>query len=453
VNKPPPPYQSENALTPLDGRYSHSIKDLAQYFSEFTLNKYRLKVEIYYLIHLGEHKIFPLSEKEKAKIKSILTRFDTNEYQKMKVIEEKISHDVKAVEYYLRKKLTENNFSHLVSFVHLGLTSEDLNNLSYGLTLKEFKENVLEIQLKELTENLRKLAKKYNDQPMLGRTHGQPAVTTTVGKEFANYYWRLTKLQKKMKAFKFEAKCNGAVGNNNALKTVLPQYDWMDMGKQFVLGFDFTPNIYTTQILPYDNWLEFFQIIKLLNGVVADFSVNMWHYIMLCIFIQKKDKWEVGSSTMPQKINPIRFEQAEGVLQLANSFFEYFERKLIFSRLQRDLSDSSVRRSFGEAFGYTILGWKSVMAGLKKVSPNETYLKDELEDHWEILSEAIQTFLRYKGDDKAYEKLKTMTQGKNINKQKYHKVLKELELDKEKKLKSLTPATYLGYAVTLANTI
>ncbi len=439
-----------DAITPLDGRNFFKVRELSGYFSEFALNKYRVRVELEYLKKLSEWKtVRKLSSKELAIFKQTVESFGLEDYQTIKKFEKETNHDVKAVEYYLREKFLKTSLKDLSSYIHLGLTSEDTNNLAYGLILKEFKEKILEKEFTQLINQFYSLAKRYKGVPMLARTHGQPAVATTVGKELANYQQRLVKQLKKIKTFKFDGKCNGAVGNNNTLKTVLPQYDWMKLNAKFVESLGLVPNLYTTQILFYDNWLEFFQTVSLINGILVDFSINVWQYIMLENFVQKKKNQEVGSSTMPQKVNPINFENAEGNLQLANSLFEFFERKLICSRLQRDLSDSTIRRNFGESLGYTVLGWKSLATGLSRISVNKDRLTKELDNHWETLTEAIQTALRLKGDKIGYEKMKALVRGKTINQREYLKILKGLGLDKDKKLTSLTPEKYIGYAEEL----
>ncbi|KKQ23464.1 MAG: Adenylosuccinate lyase [Candidatus Roizmanbacteria bacterium GW2011_GWC2_37_13] len=438
------------AITPLDGRNFLKIKDLSGYFSEFALNKYRVRVELEYLIKLSEWKIIrKLTTKELTSIKRLIEVFDFDNHKEIKIIENKINHDVKAVEYFLREKFKKTSLKDLVPFVHLGLTSEDINNLAYGLMLKEFKENIFEKELLQLINQLKQMATEYKSIPMLARTHGQPAVGTTVGKELVNYVYRLKKQLKKTKEFEFEGKCNGAVGNNNALQTAIPSKNWLKLSEDFVKSLGLTPNPYTTQILFYDNWIEFFQIVSLVNGILIDFSINMWGYIMLETFIQKKKDKEIGSSTMPQKINPINFENAEGNLQLANSLFEFFERKLIHSRLQRDLSDSTIRRNFGESLGYTVLGWRNIRSGLEKLFVNKDNLKEELNKHWEILTEAIQTVLRLKGDKKGYEKMKMLVRGKTINSGEYLKILKGLGLEKDKRLVNLSPEKYVGFASEL----
>jgi adenylosuccinate lyase len=442
---------SGKAITPLDGRNYFKIKELSNYFSEIALYKYRILIEIKYLEHLAKLKIITLKTKDTQSINRLYTGFNEDEYLVIKKIESIINHDVKAVEYYLKEKLIKIGLKEIVSYIHFGLTSEDTNNLAYGLALKEFNENYLQKNLLQLINQLKWMGKKNKSMAVLARTHGQPAVGTTIGKEIINFYYRLEKQYKKIVDFKFEGKCNGAVGNNNALKVALPKMKWMKENARFVDSLGLESNQFTTQILFYDNWIEFFQMVSIVNGILNDLCINIWLYISNNIFIQKKKNQEVGSSTMPQKINPINFENAEGNLQLANSLFEFFQRKLLHSRLQRDLSDSTIRRNFGEAFGYTILAWKNISTGLEKLSIDQSILNNELNQHWEILTEAIQTVLRLKKDDAAYEKLKSLSRGRTMNSQDYKDILKSLGLEKDKRLIDLTPEKYIGYASDLSN--
>ncbi len=442
------------AITPIDGRNYLEIKDLSNFFSEYSYNKYRINLEINYLVFLSQQRIIDkLSKNEIKKMLVIVKNFGDKEYVELKEIETQTNHDIKAIEYFLQTKLRRAKLEKIISFIHFGLTSDDINNLAYGLMLKDCRDQIIVPEIFKLTSAIKEFALKEKRTPMLARTHGQPAVATTVGKEMANYFFRLKKQLRRMENFVFEGKCNGAVGNNNALKFVLPEKEWMKKNAGFVSLLGLSPNLYTTQILPYDNWIEFFGIVSLTNGILVDFCINVWQYIMLEVFLQKKKENEIGSSTMPQKVNPINFENAEGNLQLANSFFNFFERKLISSRLQRDLSDSPVRRSFGEAIAYSVFSWKNIAVGLSKIFVNRKYLQNQLDEHFEVLSEALQTYLRWKGDSQAYEKLKLLTRGKKINKKEYLLILKKLGLDKEKKLADLTPAKYTGYAKELVKSL
>jgi adenylosuccinate lyase len=440
------------AITPLDGRNHLKIKELSEYFSEYALNRYRTKIELEYLLKLSTWKVIrKLSLKETSTIMNIYSGFDSDGYLEIKMIEEETNHDIKAIEYFLKHRFEESGLKDLTPYLHLGLTSEDTNNLAYGLMLKDFHKDVIGDELKKLITRLLKMSKQFKTIPMLARTHGQPAVATSVGKELANYCYRLSKLQKKLGTFKFEGKLNGAVGNLNAHKAIMPEADWLKRSREFVEGLGLVPNPYTTQILFYDNWMEYFQRIYMVNAVLIDLSVNVWQSIMLNIFTLKIKGREVGSSTMPQKVNPINFEHAEGNLQLANAMLEFFIRKLTSSRLQRDLSDSTVRRNFGEALGYTTLGWRSVGAGLEKIDANEKYLRNELDHHWETLGEAIQTALRLKGDKDGYEKIKQKTRGRVFDEKLYKELIKDLGLGDDVNLINLSPDKYMGYAKELVD--
>lgn len=437
-------------ISPVDGRYAPETKALADFFSEQAFTRYRIFIELSWLLHLSSiSRMAPVTGKHKTIFKQIMNGFGNTEFARFKKIEEKTRHDVKAIEYYLREEFEKKGLSAFIPFIHFGLTSDDINNLAYGLILKECRGKILVPALDAILQTLKQLALDTKKAPVLARTHGQPAVPTTFGHEIAVYYARLKKQYEKIETFSFEGKCNGAVGCHNALSFVYPDTDWIAETTAFVSGFGLSPNPLTTQILPYDNWIEFFQIVSLTNMILTDLSVNMWMYVMNETVSQKKIEGQVGSSTMPQKINPIDFENTEGNLQLANTHFELYLRKLPLSRLQRDLSDSTVRRTFGEAFAYTLVGWKSCLRGLHKISLNTKHAATELANHYEVLAEAIQTFLRSKKDTAAYEKLKSLTRGKIITPEEYMIILKELGLDKEKMFADLSPGTYTGLAEKL----
>lgn len=433
-----------DSISPLDGRYFLKLHNLKDYFSEFSLVKHRILIEIKYLFLLSKQKIIrDFQKNEQDFLNNLFINFDKKEFEKVKKIEEKINHDIKAVEYYLQKKLLTTSLKDIVSFIHFGLTSEDINNLSYSLILFNFKKEVLEKRIDKLINQIFLLAKEWKNEVILARTHGQIAVPTTIGKELMNYYHRLKKQFQKIKNFQFEGKLNGAVGNFNALDFAYSDKNWLKISEEFVRSFGLQPNLYTTQILFYDNYLEFFQIIQLINLILIDFSVNIWQIIMLEIFEQRKKEEEVGSSTMPQKVNPINFEQVEGSLGVANSMFNFFIQKLSHSRLQRDLSDSIVRRIFGESLGFTILGWQSLENSLKKIFPNKSFLKEELNNNYQVLTEAVQIVLRLKNNIKAFDKVKELTRGKKLTKDEYLQLLNKLGLKDNKKLKDLTPEKYL----------
>lgn len=396
-----------DSISPLDGRYFLKLHNLKDYFSEFSLVKHRILIEIKYLFLLSKQKIIRDFQKDEQDfLNNLFINFDKKEFEKVKKIEEKINHDVKAVEYYLQKKLIKTSLKDIVFFIYFGLTSEDINNLSYSLILFNFKKEVLEKRLDRLINQIFLLTKEWKNEVMLARTHGQIAVPTTIGKELMNYYH-------------LEGKLNGAVGNFNALDFAYSDKNWLKISEEFIKSFGFQSNLHTTQILFYDNYLEFFQIIQLINLILIDLSINIWHMIMLEIFEQRKKEEEVGSSTMPQKVNPINFEQAEVSLGAANSMFNFFIQKLSHSMLQRDLSDSIVRRIFGESLGFTILGWQSLESGLQKIFPNKSFLKEELNNNYQVLTEAVQIVLRLKNNIKAYDKVKKLTRGKKMTKDEY----------------------------------
>ncbi len=440
------------SISPIDGRYYKKTNSFHKYFSEFACIKYRVIIELEYLKYLSTYKaIKKISPKEKKIFDQIVKNFAVEQALEVKQIENQTHHDVKAVEYWLRKIFHHHKLNQLSPYIHIGLTSDDVNNLVYGLMLKDFKEEVIEKRLNKVILELRQMIVKYKDAPFMARTHSQPAVPTTFGKEIGNFYLRLKKQQKKIHVFKFEGKLNGAVGLYNGLNLIYPRVDWLVFSCKFIFNFDLEPNLVTTQILPYDNWLEFFQIMILINGIFINFCQDFWMYVLLAEIKLKKEDDQVGSSTMPQKLNPIDFENAEGNLQLANSIFQFFETKLTSSRLQRDLTDSTVRRNFGLVLTHSVLGWESLLKGLKKCSLDQSLIKENLNSHWEVLSEAIQLYLRVKGDDKGYEKLKLLTQKKVLSKTDYLKILTVLKLNKNEKFLKLTPENYLGLSKKIIN--
>lgn len=439
------------SINPLDGRYLPLLSNLDHYFSEFAYYSYRVKLECLYVIYLAKENIIGSITSEQIRtINSFWQKFDLEEAKKIKNIEDKVRHDIKAIEYYLQSKFREHKLTHLIPSIHFGLTSDDINNLAYGLMLKESNQAVLIPELKNIFRMLRKLIDEGKAIPILGRTHGQPAVPTTFGKEMVNFYKRLEKQANKLENFIFEGKLTGAVGNFNALDFVFPRIDWIAKSKKFVSSLGLSPNIFTTQILPYDNWIEYFQNIYLINRILVNLCQDIWLYITLEDLKLKVVEKEVGSSTMPQKVNPIDFENAEGNLQTASNLFQFLQNKLSVSRLQRDLSDSPVKRNIGTAIGYTLVGWKSLQKGLSKIEVNTTKTANDLNSHWEILTEAVQTHLRLKNDLKAYDKVKELVRGRQMSEKDYLDLLKHLGLDKEEKLTKLKPENYLGLAKRLA---
>ncbi len=438
-------------ISPVDGRYSKVVTSLKSYFSEYALLHYRLIVETRYLIYFLKVIRVKVTRLEEKTITQIGTDFTDKNARRIKEIEEITRHDVKAVEYFIREQLKKTKLSKYSSYIHIGLTSEDTNNLSYALMLKDSYGNVLKEELNTVIKILLTIAKDHKNIVMLARTHGQLAVPTTFGKEVANYVQRLQRQQQKLQMFAFEGKLNGAVGNHSALSFTYPHIDWVEVSSKFILSLGLLPNVYTPQILPCDNWVEYFQILQLVNSIIVGLAQDVWNDIMLGILKQKSSKLQGGSATMPQKINPIDFENAEGNLQIANSLIDLYQRKLLVSRLQRDLSDSTVKRTFGVVIAHTLIAWKSVVKGLLKITINNELINKELSSHWEVLAEGVQTYLRSIGDEKGYEKLMDKVKGKTLSKIEFKEILKELKLDK--KLKDLSPKKYVGYAERLTKLI
>jgi len=395
-------------ICPLDGRYQDKLIELEEYFSEEALNKTRVEVEIVYLIKLVEF-LNTGSELELLKVRNLeawAKNLTNKDLERVKEIEKKINHDVKAVEYFIRENLKKLKLTKLSSWIHWGLTSEDVNNLSYGLIMHRFKNNEwLGIEMR-LINKLGEMALRYKNQVMLGRTHGQIAVPTTVGKELAVFCGRAEFWLKQLKELKLGGKLNGAVGNFNAQVKLYPNKDWLGFSQKFVESFGLEPVMATTQVEPSDRLALTLDLIRGLNNVWLDLAKDCWLYIALDYFKQKVVKTEVGSSTMPHKVNPIDFENCEGNLELSNSLLNMMSNKLVVSRMQRDLSDSTVKRNLGVALGYGFLARKSLLKGLDKIEPNKKFLEKELENHPEVLSEVEQLRRRAQGDEQGYEKVK-----------------------------------------------
>jgi adenylosuccinate lyase len=401
-----------NALSPLDGRYSNKVKDMAESFSEFALFKKRVYVEIEYLIKLLS--VIKQVQFKKESLKRIHNNFSLKDAERIKEIEKETKHDVVAVIEFIKEKVNED----VKPFVHFGLTSEDVNNLSYGLILKDAKSIYLKY-LKEAILILTELAKKYKTLPMLSRTHAEPATPTTVGKEFANYAVRLSWQYKKLKEIEISGKLSGSTGNFNALSTLYPKINWIDFSKNFVNNLGLLPDLFTTQILFQDSYTELFDTIKRINSIIIDLDRNIWLYFLLDYFSLKVDKVSVGSSTMPHKINPISFENSEGNAEIAENFFSFLSRKLIKSRLQRDLSDSTVKRNIGTAFGYSLLSVKSLIEGLKQIIVDKEKVQKDLNAHGEIFSELIQLYLRKSGSKNGYSLMKEKRENKKFSYKNY----------------------------------
>jgi adenylosuccinate lyase len=441
------------AVSPIDGRYRSKVLPLVPYFSEKALIRYRLKVEIFYLLFLSQKRIFKrITAKQKQNLLLVLEKFDVSDAKKVKEIEAVTNHDVKAIEYFFRERIAPLNLG-IEEYFHFGLTSEDTNNLAYSLSIKEARDKVILPALKELIKKIAFLANLWKKVPMLARTHGQPAVPTTVGKEFLNFAMRLNKELKFLSQLPIEGKLNGAVGNFNAHQAVFPQNDWVKFSEEFIESLGLAPNIYTTQILPADSYLRNFQTLFLINQILIGFNQDMWRYISDNYFLQKLKEEEVGSSTMPQKVNPIDFENSEGNLGMANAIFSFLTEKLAISRLQRDLSDSTVKRNIGIAFAYSLLAYQSCFKGLEKISLNEKLIKEELLNHWEIITEGIQTILRSCGDKNAYEKLKDFARGKKLGQKEIAEFTASLSVNKEikRRILALTPLGYSGFSEILVN--
>jgi adenylosuccinate lyase len=445
-----------NAISPIDGRYLNKTRALSPYFSEFALIYYRVMVEIRWIESLAANDNIPevpkLDKQTKEFLTQILSQFDEVEAEKIKEIEKQTNHDVKAVEYYLKEKFQcLEQLKSIVSFIHFACTSEDINNLAYALMVKQAIAQVIQPALAEIMGGITLLGKQYGDASMLARTHGQPATPTTMGKELVNFVARLKRPQQQLAEVLIPAKFNGAVGNYNAHVVAYPEVDWRKHCSQFVTSLGLSFNPYTTQIEPHDGIAEVSQIMVRINNILLDYTQDIWSYISLGYFKQKTIAGEVGSSTMPHKVNPIDFENAEGNLGLSNAFFIYFSNKLTQSRLQRDLSDSTVLRNLGVAFSYSLVSYYSIAKGNDKLQLNSRALKEDLEENWEVLAEAVQTVMRRYNVPNAYEQLKDLTRGHGIKPEPLRVFINNLPIPEEAKaqLVKLTPETYTGLAAAL----
>lgn len=442
------------AISPLDGRYSEKVQGLAPFFSEWALMKYRAYVEGEYLIALSLTKGLGLrsfTQAEQELIRKVCT-LSTVDAEAIKTIESTTNHDVKAVEYYLKEKLGKSSLKNEIEWIHFGLTSEDINNTSYALMLRDGLEKVVVPKLEEIHATLTGYAKEHAKLPMLARTHGQSASPTTLGKEFAVYASRLERQIRQLKSTKILAKLNGATGNYNAHVVAFPKIDWISFSKKFIKSLGLEANLLTTQIEPHDTYAEIFDCMRRVNMILIDFNQDMWRYISDAWIVQKPKAGEVGSSTMPHKVNPIDFENSEGNLGMANAMFGFFSNKLPVSRLQRDLTDSTVSRNFGSAFGYSLLAYESLLIGLGKVGVSDTAITRALLAHPEVIAEAIQTVLRREKVAMPYEKLKALTRGKEVTMEEFKTFIEELDVDVKvkKELLAVTPETYIGLARKLS---
>ncbi|OAM52673.1 adenylosuccinate lyase [Methylovorus sp. MM2] len=450
-----------NALSPLDGRYQGKLDPLRPYFSEYALIRYRALVEVEWLKALAAEpalkEIAAFSAATQQELDNAIKEFGETEASQVKAIEARTNHDVKALEYWLKERFDGNSEIRTVSeFIHFACTSEDINNLSHALMLQAARQDVILPMLDKLITRFTELAKELADAPMLSRTHGQTASPTTVGKELANVVYRLRRQRKQLAENEILGKINGAVGNFNAHLSAYPDFDWESFAQTFVTKLGLTYNPYTIQIEPHDYMAELYDVMARINTILIDINRDIWGYISVGYFKQKVKEGEVGSSTMPHKVNPIDFENSEGNLGLANAILRHLAEKLPISRWQRDLTDSTVLRNMGVAFGYTLLGYDSCLKGLNKLEANAKRLADDLDSNWEVLAEPIQTVMRRYGIANPYEQLKELTRGKGgINKESLHAFVQALDIpaDAKKSLLDMTPATYTGKAAELAKRI
>jgi len=450
-----------NALSPLDGRYFAKVSPLRDSFSEFGLIRLRLRVEIEWLKALCAEPSIPeataLSSDALAKLEAVVAGFSESDATEVKDIETRINHDVKALEYWLTQRLTgSSEAQRTLGFIHFACTSEDINNLCYALMVQQSRAQTMLPALDRVVEKLTALARELADLPMLSRTHGQAATPTTLGKEMAIFAARLGRARARIAGVRISGKINGAVGNYNAHLVAYPGVDWSGLARRFVedLGLEFNP--YTTQIEPHDNLGELFDAYAAANAIIIGLDRDMWGYISLGYFKQRAKPGEVGSSTMPHKVNPIDFENSEGNLGVANALLQHLSAKLPISRWQRDLSDSTVLRNVGVALGHTLLGWDSCRSGLAQIEANPVRLEEDLEQAWEVLAEAVQTVMRRYGLDQPYEQLKALTRGKDgITRDTLHAFIDQLPLPQSEKLRlrELTPSRYIGLAARLARDI
>jgi adenylosuccinate lyase len=449
------------ALSPLDGRYAAKVAPLAAHFSEFGLIRARVRIEIAWLVALSEEpaiaEVAPFGAEARAALDAVSAEFAAADAERVKAIERTTNHDVKAVEYWLKERLAGvAEVARVGEFIHFACTSEDINNLAHGLMLAEARRAILLPALRDIAAVLRSLAHAHAAVPMLSRTHGQPATPTTLGKEMANVYVRLERQIAAIERVPLKGKANGAVGNYNAHVVAYPDVDWERLAARVVAGLGLEFNPYTTQIEPHDYMAELFDALARANTVLIDLDRDLWGYVSLGYFRQKVKAGEVGSSTMPHKVNPIDFENSEGNLGLANALLRHLAEKLPVSRWQRDLTDSTVLRNMGVALGYALLGWKSLSQGLARLAVDEARIAADLDANWEVLAEPIQTVMRRYGVPEPYERLKALTRGvTGMTRERLHAFIDGLPIPPEAsaRLKALTPATYVGKAAELARRV
>ncbi len=440
------------AITPLDGRYHTMTEELSPFVSEYGLIRTRMDVEARYLMALSDIGVVrPLTPPERKKLTSFGEELSLEDAGEVKKIEDEIKHDVKAMERAFRNMLGGTSLSDVVEKVHIGLTSEDINNIAYRLMLQRATSSAVVPRLEEIVLWLTDQAEENKAIPMLGRTHGQAAVPTTLGKEMAVFAGRLSAEVVNLKDRKLTGKFSGAVGNFNALRLTYPEIDWENFSRKFIKSFGLVPNMTTTQINSYEDMSAYFQNYLRINGILIDFDQDMWRYISDHWIVQKPKKGEVGSSTMPQKVNPIFFENSEGNLGLSNAIFEYFSRKLPVSRLQRDLSDSTVIRNIGTSLGFSLVAYKNLIVALGRVSPDLETIAKALDSDWTILAEGVQTLLREAGVNDPYSLVSDLIRGKHIGKEEWKEWAEGLPIDDGQKvrIKNLTPQTYIGDSVRI----
>lgn len=449
-------FSSPDVISPLDGRYKAAVSDLSEIFSEKGLMRYRVNVEIEWLKNLLRENVVPLPQNHSQS--EVFAELDAikrvpSVYEEIKKIESVTKHDVKAVEYYIKNHM-ENSaaISPLLEYVHFTCTSEDINNVSYALSLQEAKHLVMDKSMDQIVDLLSNKAGEYKSSAMMARTHGQPATPTTMGKEMANFAYRLHNIQSLNRNLKFAAKLNGATGNYNAHVLVHPEFNWPDISRKFIEGLGLEWNPYSTQIESHDSYCQYFRNISAYNTILLGLSKDMWQYISLGYFRQKVVSTEVGSSTMPHKVNPIMFENAEGNLGIANALYDHFATKLPISRYQRDLSDSTVLRNIGVAFGHSKLAYDSFTGGVGRLDINEACLSAELDDHWELLAEPIQMMMRKYDTPNPYEKLKEFSRAGKVTEKSVREFISGIEMGEadKKVLMELRPETYVGLAAQFA---
>ncbi|MBT8131989.1 MAG: adenylosuccinate lyase [Gammaproteobacteria bacterium] len=449
-----------SAISPADGRYAAQLASLRPICSEFGLLRFRVQVELRWMIHLAEEGVLPelaaLDATLRERLAKIAENFNLDDAKRIKQLEATTNHDVKAVEYFLREKLAEHDIPEsVVEYVHFACTSEDINNLAYALMLDNARNNVLLPALAQLGSELVTMAHRYAEVPMIARTHGQAATPTTLGKELANFADRLKRQRDGLAQVQILGKFNGAVGNYNAHFSAAPDTDWPAVSGRFIASLGLAINHYTTQIEPHDWIAEYCHAATRCNSVLLDFCRDSWGYISLGYFRQKAKAGETGSSTMPHKVNPIDFENAEGNIGLAQALFSHFAAKLPVSRWQRDLSDSTVLRNFGVSFSHCVLAYNAILRGMSKLEANEALIRADLEQRWELLAEPIQTVMRRHGLSGGYEELKALTRGKTVDKKLMTNFIEGLALpdDVKQRLLQLEPVNYLGNAAAAARAI